>query len=490
MLNGYKRYVITPLVIFVLFFLCSCQMTEDHNTNINICSVISANENAENYMETVEQWLPDQEKHINEVLAEYELPYSVQLDIIIEPEKESAAEAYASYDLLYFSSDLTLQELEEYFIDLKSELENGSLQTLYQSMPEQYWRTLEVNGHIFNTVRLQPVQKTAVFVNESILRTFNLEVPEGSYVSGENSVWETFLAEVFSKNEKKPFFSNTFLFNLKMFGLQEHFQMVGPYIGISYEEPEKGVQCIFESNYCRDTLKSWQELVAKQYVQCYSYEEYEEYFGEKGFLESIMGMTIFSDDGREGEFACYPVQKTSYAYPIHSERYLDPDYPYYQLLVPQSCMKQELVFQFLNDMASDRELAAQIHEIPDAVSYPVFYLTPASGIKDAVGESSFLDEPLKENQQTQWQSYASLKEVPAQGFVFNEEPVQTTIDKLMQLSSFYLGEENPFIELTSGAANWDHYKQYIDDFVAELYDNGMQEVIDEANRQLAAYNKN
>ena len=60
----------------------------------------------------------------------------------------------------------------------------------------------------------------------------------------------------------------------------------------------------------------------------------------------------------------------------------------------------------------------------------------------------------------------------------------------MQLSSFYLGEENPFIELTSGAANWDHYKQYIDDFVAELYDNGMQEVIDEANRQLAAYNKN
>ena len=46
---------------------------------------------------------------------------------------------------------------------------------------------------------------------------------------------------------------------------------------------------------------------------------------------------------------------------------------------------------------------------------------------------------------------------------------------------------NPFIELESTISSWEHYEEYIESFVDQLYENGLQEIKEEVERQLEAY---
>ena len=84
------------------------------------------------------------------------------------------------------------------------------------------------------------------------------------------------------------------LSDMRWTGWQDHFQMVGPYLGISYANPELGVQCIFESEECEEIFAEWKGLVEKGYVHCYTLPEYEERFGEpKAITKNILPKGCF-----------------------------------------------------------------------------------------------------------------------------------------------------------------------------------------------------
>lgn len=86
----------------------------------------------------------------------------------------------------------------------------------------------------------------------------------------------------------------------------------------------------------------------------------------------------------------YPLKDTGYAYPQWMERYFSGERDKYQLLVLKSSEKLEVVYQFLNALASDVELAGKVQEgLKDEGGLPLCHLSPYAGAKDNGGRHVF-----------------------------------------------------------------------------------------------------
>lgn len=497
-----KKRILPLVVSFMLILglpgaLCSCGKV-DESSRFSLGIVMGEQTDAA-YIKNVENILEEKTEQLNAILEEEEQPYTIELEVLSEPGEEERASVFAQYDMLCsMSFDFTLEEMDSYFVDLKGELENGALKPLYESMPQGYWQTLLVNEHIYNTVRYQPPIRTSLRLYEKEqdrdfpgLESLGIEAPEG--MSGKTlEEWSPFFEEVSEANEGKPFMVLP-LSDMRWTGWQDHFQMVGPYLGISYGNPELGVQCIFESEECEEIFAEWKGLVEKGYVHCYTLPEYEERFGEtesnnKKYITQGCFYGAEEEELYEG-IQLYPLKDTGYAYPQWMERYFSGERDMYQLLVLKSSEKLEVVYQFLNALASDVELAVKVQEgLKDEGGLPLCYLSPYAGAKDNGGGMYFTDEPVEENIRKQRESYERLSEVPVPGFVLNEEPVAETIDTLLAECMVKEGlKVNPFIELESTISSWEHYEEYIESFVDQLYENGLQEIKEEVERQLEAY---
>lgn len=220
-----------------------------------------------------------QEEVVNKYFDEQEKTYRIDFEVLSKSNFEEL-EILDSYDMVYgFEFDYSMKELSQLFLDLSSELRpGGGLQALYESMPDTYWETLKINDSIYSTVRFNPVVRSAIIIDKSAMESLGLSLPNHT---GAKSLkeWKEYFEAIFEANGGKPFLVNPFITGredieitpfMKGFSWFDHFQLVAPHLGISYEEPELGVQCIYESSYAREVLDIWNEYAEKQYVLCYS----------------------------------------------------------------------------------------------------------------------------------------------------------------------------------------------------------------------------
>ena len=83
--------------------------------------------------------------------------------------------------------------------------------------------------------------------------------------------------------------------------------------------------------------------------------------------------------------------------------------------------------------------------------------------------------------------------MPLAGFALDTEKVEEQLAAVKNL--YEMGSSdgtiriNPFEALYYDATNWERHDEIIDSFVEQLYDAGLQDIIDEANRQIEAYHK-
>lgn len=441
-----------------------------------------------------------QEEVVNKYFDEQEKTYRIDFEVLSKSNFEEL-EILDSYDMVYgFEFDYSMKELSQLFLDLSSELRpGGGLQALYESMPDTYWETLKINDSIYSTVRFNPVVRSAIIIDKSAMESLGLSLPNHT---GAKSLkeWKEYFEAIFEANGGKPFLVNPFITGredieitpfMKGFSWFDHFQLVAPHLGISYEEPELGVQCIYESSYAREVLDIWNEYAEKQYVLCYSLEEYQTLFEME--LKDIVPMVTI---GWSYQNEVTEIENGIYAYPLQDTCYAIPQYAaiesgrLYQVLIPKNAPHLYTTFQFMNDMATDVELSKVICEraVESEYDYSWCVLTPAAGSIDGVGTRYFYDDPV-EGLKNLERSYGSLKQTPAPGFVFDTSSLQDTIEAIKAIVD--PKTQNPFAELAYGELGfqgWLQNEEKIQEYIDELYNAGLQTLIDAANEQLG-YNE-
>lgn len=443
--------------------------------------------------------LENYQQEINAYLEEKGKSYRVEFQLLIDSSPNM--EEYANCDMLFGSMKWNLRELESYFTDLSSELTDGSLQPLYESMPKEYWKTLTANGCIYSTVRFLPVGRSGLEIDEEQLKRLGIEVPS-DLVGKPLKEWSDFLAAVFVANQNKPFIESPYYLNIADEEISSvpyvlgncwdaHFQMIAPFVGISYEEPEKGAQCIFESDYAKEMDRLWEEFAEKGYLQIYTTQELQSKFPADwkqvdnqtpimrvNYCYSTKPYMPYMDE----IYTVYPLEKEGHYAPNMLEHY------FHQVLIPKESVNKDVTYQFMNDMSTDIELAQVVKGdmYEDGVNN---LLTPTS---TAQYQEPKANGPTEENIEKQKENYQSLLEPPLPGFAMDTEKVKKQMAAVRRL---YKIKDNMIIGIFSMTKEscfsygWAGHDEITDSFVQQMYDAGLQDIIDEANRQIEAYQK-
>ena len=119
------------------------------------------------------------------------------------------------------------------------------------------------------------------------------------------------------------------------------------------------MQCIFESEECEEIFAEWKGLVEKRLCTLLHPSRNMRSVLEKPKAITKKYITQGCFYGAEEEelyegIQLYPLKDTGYAYPQWMERYFSGERDKYQLLVLKSSEKLEVVYQFLNALASGR----------------------------------------------------------------------------------------------------------------------------------------
>lgn len=470
-----KKITLMVLCLTMILSLTACQRQVE---TIKVAMVLGpSGMSAKEFNEEKQQV---QQEKINQFLEENEKFYRIEMDVIVTPtENVSECEELEQYDILYGGLDFSQDEMKERFVDLLKELREGELQPLYNSMPENYWKTLTINGPIYNTVRLVPPVVMTIGVDEETVKTLGVFMPED--MEGRPlQEWNDFFAEIYAANGNRPFMTSPFRLNYAGDFIggnvwPSHFQMIAPHLGISYEEPELGVQCIYESTYGKEMMDLWKEYFEKGYLKISG--------GFDPTGKDIVTVTngFNTQMTSNGQYATYPIEAQSY-----NAFYLS-SYEYYQMLVTKGSSHLEEVYEFMNDMAQD-DAFAQLVNSDAETGFFVLDLTPGAGLKSTGGMETFLTEPVEENRAYQRSIYETMEDCPVPGFVFDSQPVEQQLEAIDEL---YSAEQGTLIDPFNSRRvdSWDIYEETMETVIDQLYEAGLQEVIDEANRQIEVYQK-
>lgn len=215
--------------------------------------------------------------------------------------------------------------------------------------------------------------------------------------------------------------------------LTSYFRIITPYIGIANSDMNMQAICLYESSYMNE-IKS---LVRDQFQQ-----------------EDIVLPAV----------------------DIHSSYARPAFYPDAQTYIPQDAPHLEAVFTLLNDIAVNLELGAVCQS----------EITPFTST-DCLSAGTLLEK----NWQTFQEQFSTYQEGLLPKFSFDPSSVlaQTkAIDLAIQnwQKTHDSSELDPasYESIKAWSAGWN---TYIKDFTAMLYENGLQNVLDEVNRQVAAY---
>ena len=481
MLSTRKSIKVWFAIILLCMSLTACR--QNTTTPIRIALVLHKNINQESYDILAQKEIPE----INQTLAEKEKPYRLEVDMISYLERDTFSPE--GYDIVIWDgTGLSAETIEEEYMDLTYELEEGALAPLYESMPAMYWEEVRTNGAIYNLVRLRLNTQSGMCIVGESLESRGIDIGDPTSMSLEE--WEEQFEKLYEANNYEPFIfylSSSDLYRCavldNLYCFDSAFRMITPYLGISLQEPEAGVICVYESDYAA-WIKEWW---VRQWENGYVTEDMTDYFKAEAGEETGL---VFMPDTRLQ--ICYP-------FPVISEKNGHELYPFLNTtpiyaevkglesgytLIPKTAPHLETVYQVLNDLATDEELAGRVVSIFLPLCPQVIWL-------DSAYESGYRwmgsTEKAKELTKKAWEmSYLA----PYSDFVFDETPVKEQYEAVQKLFASFNQPDNPWGEkmmpsrynsLEEWSSNWD---ANIAMLLEQMYDAGLQDIIDEANRQL------
>ena len=481
MLSARKSIKAWFAIILLCMSLSACR--QNTTTSIRIALVLGENINQETYDIFAQEGIPG----INQTLAEKGKPYQLEVDMVSYSERDTFSPE--GYDIVIWDgTGLSAETIEEEYMDLTYELEEGALAPLYASMPAMYWEEVRANGAIYNLVRLRLNTQSGMCIVGESLESRGIDIGDPTSMSLEE--WEEQFEKLYEANDYEPFifylpssdlYRCAVLDNLYCF--DSAFRMITPYLGLSLQEPEAGVICVYESDYAA-WIKEWW---VRQWENGYVTEDMTDYFKAEAGEETGL---VFMPDTRLQ--ICYP-------FPVISEKNGHELYPFLNTtpiyaevkglesgytLIPKTAPHLETVYQVLNDLATDEELAGRVVSIFLPLCPQVIWL-------DSAYESGYRwmgsTEKAKELTKKAWEmSYLA----PYSDFVFDETPVKEQYEAVQKLFASFNQPDNPWGEkmmpsrynsLEEWSSNWD---ANIAMLLEQMYDAGLQDIIDEANRQL------
>ena len=479
MLSTRKSIKVWFAIILLCMSLTACR--QNTTTPIRIALVLHKNINQESYDILAQKEIPE----INQTLAEKEKPYRLEVDMISYLERDTFSPE--GYDIVIWDgTGLSAETIEEEYMDLTYELEEGALAPLYKSMPAMYWEEVRTNGAIYNFVRQHLNTKSGMCIVGESLESRGIDIGDPTSVSLEE--WEEQFEKLYEANDYEPFifyipaesFERGMVF-YNLYCFDSVFRLITPYLGLSLQEPEAGVTCVYESDYAA-WIKEW-------WVRQW----------EKGYVTDDLTEYYKVSEGEEAGFAFAPDIRVQICYPFPViSQYGDALYPFSSetpiyaevkgleqgyTLISKTAPHLETVYQVLNDLATDEELAAEVVSIFLPLCPQVIWL-------DAEYEYGFhwmgSTEKTKELTEKAWEmSYLA----PYSDFVFDETPVKEQYEAVQEVFASLEPPDSAWREtrpsscasLEEWSANWD---ANIAMLLEQMYDAGLQDIIDEANRQL------
>ena len=466
-----KWVILTILIVGCFMILPACQQI----STLHIIKVINPGSDEAYWEAYWEDYVAEKEISINQLLEDMGKAYRIKFEIALNSQPLVLEDQ--SDIIIYDGGDITPTELEENYLDIRPELENGALRPLYESMPELYWKSMSVNGHIYNVVREALNKQSGFFVPEEFFDRTDLDIAEQPYSWEE---WENIYPTIYEKNDNKPFIA-FFVLNTEtsqaynLYCFENAFRMITPYLGISLNGEGSGkVECVYESAYASKVKEWWIRQWEKGYVS--------------DAIEDIhFDTAIFRTDTMRG--FCYPFPVTVNGYKLYPFGNTIPLYAEVSgaqknyTVINKNSADLDMVFQFFNDLVLEEEL---INEV-------VSYMLPLSPLVIYMQgyEYGWRWIESDENTRNLMEEYWEMTELaPYSEFVFDKTPVleqMEAIEKVFQ--SYNQPGKNDWEEvypknnasLEEWSANWDANVAIL---LEQMYDAGLQDIIDEANRQL------
>ena len=425
----------------------------------------------------------------NHFLASIGKEYRLSFELI-QPDYESF-DHYQDYNIILNMPSFSPESLiEEHFLELTEELHSGSLTPLYQSEPEKYWKLMEQNGKIYSPIIAASEIAEALWVDLDALEELGITEQDIISLKGKPlSEWLPLFETIYILNNNQPFiyspFRNTFngqtfcTSPLHEIAWATHFQMVGPMIGISYDEPEKGAQFVLESDYADQTLAFWKDLNEKGYIINTDHSKKEIYpliwYQSTNSIDmakkesNIIGM----EDGTDTSLLICPLEGQ-----LHSVCRSAWDTSRYSFLIPKNQTNLALTFQFINEMAEDPSFAAGIMLTDDSF-LPDYVLSPIA--RSFCHETFFIDP--------------DQRRVSAENTVLPQDTgfIYTPADSanLQKGIAFeYSGGVSHFDStafLMETSEDWLHFDERLEALKAMYHEEGIDEMIAEANEQLTQF---
>ncbi len=438
-----------------------------------------------------EEILTKRQEEDNAYLKECEKPYQLEYKSIIADESSDWREQLKNIDLVYGTNGcfFTLEDLNENFIDLSKELKEGRLRAVYDSMPETYWESLQIGSNIYNMVRFTPPAIHGLWIDQRVLDKIQLTVPE-ELIGQPLEKWDKFFAAIYEKNGQKPFMDVPDLTMTDASPIlsanvwEAHFQMVAPHLGISYDEPELGVQCIYESQYAKKMNDVWRKYFDAGYIGARWDEAAKDTLFIRAHVSYALSPYFISES-----YCVYPLQECSYS----TNGAEDRENPYSLMLqVTKNAADKDTVYEFLCDLAEEQEFAQTIckQEIGSK------FFTPMAQMMNRLGGGNVmlngLTEPVQENREMILTQYNKMQHCIAPGFILKpEENINTILQNIEKIiyeeKDGEILQHNVIKEIAQGSMKWADYEKALELFVQRLYEEGIEEVKEEANRQLQEY---
>lgn len=399
-------------------------------------------------------------------LLEEDVSNGEQTDIL------SSGVRYIGYDSFtdsyrHLASEGMLEPLDEYLeeTDMGKELKN--------SVPDNYWESLKYNGSVYG------FDGSLTCLGSSVGYNFNSELCDklgidtdefrGSY---ENTAGKIF--DVCKKNGLT--FSVHYLDSMEMY-LDDDFITMCVYI-----DDEGRAANVYESDETKKLFKAVEKGYSENCVQVGLPYDLDSYFGEctagsiGGYSRDGVKTNEFyglsTGDNTVEAYAVYPVKNKE----LHSAAEATG--------ICSSSEYKDMAFDALATVMTDKKLNDLICygtdcEIADGLATPGGYYSTPRGVDNMLIRTPFNGVQSSEMNKSAREALENSAVSPFAGFYFDTSNVSKQI---LAVDDIVLSVSDEF-----PTEKYSDAEEYLDYLNERLYDAGLQDILDEANRQLEEY---
>lgn len=420
--------------------------------------------NQEKLNQTWEEW--------NDYLVEHDSPFVMQLvtceneelfdEIMLDQAEE---ELKIRFDLVSFLSYyFSASDRGNCFEPLELYFETGLKET-YESVPKEYWELNQENSHVYNLFESFQFQSFG-FVYEGDLDSEaevfqmiqNEEDPVRTldalivYYQENQSVLQWHLP-----NGQRTYFRNTMVsIPFSEWETDVFFHEIAPLVGIDYLGGNDEIICLLDSPVFQKITDLYQVIYAKG-----------------AYLSGYRGaVRIGNNCVKENTVINSSLEENIYynAGIYNSERYL---------CIRKDTPKLDYVLDFIRNVTTDEDYANQFYFGKDGNDLLNSLRYRFLNSKALTKRSEYYQKDYLEHLMVQ------AKKTPLTGFVLDTTNIKEEIDAIQM----YLLSSEAFQHIEN-VDEWKTFDEDMKQFRRDIYDLGMQKIIDEANTQYKAWREN